>query len=61
MNFLSISKGYTLPQKNFERYGLVISDIKMPVMNGYQFIKQIKEIRPQVKVFFVSASEINYV
>jgi CheY-like chemotaxis protein len=60
--------GFTKPllalehfQKNFEKYGLVISNIKMPVMNGYQFIKQIKEIKPQVKVFFISASEINYV
>lgn len=28
-------------------------------MNGYQFIKQVKEIRPQVKVFFMSAFEVN--
>ncbi len=26
-------------QKNSEQYGLVISDLRMPVMNGYQFIK----------------------
>jgi two-component system response regulator ChvI len=31
----------------------------MPVMNGYQFIKKVKEIKPQVKVFFISAFEIN--
>lgn len=28
-------------------------------MDGYQFIKQVKEIRPQVKVFFMSAFEVN--
>ena len=28
-------------------------------MNGYQFIKKVKEIKPQVKVFFFSAFEIN--
>ena len=44
---------------NSDRYGLVISDLKMPVMNGYQFIKKIKEIKPRVKIFFISAFEID--
>jgi two-component system response regulator ChvI len=44
---------------NPDRYGLVISDLRMPVMNGYQFIKKVKEIKPQVKVFFISAFEID--
>ncbi len=42
-------------QKNSEQYGLVISDIRMPVMDGYEFIKRVKEIKPNVKVFFMSA------
>src|SRR5215813_9129920 len=44
---------------NSDRYGLVISDLRMPVMNGYQFIKKVKEIKPQVKVFFISAFQMN--
>jgi YesN/AraC family two-component response regulator len=31
----------------------------MPGMNGYEFIKRVKEIKPEVKVFFISAFEIN--
>ncbi|MFZ0510871.1 MAG: response regulator [Candidatus Nitrosopolaris sp.] len=46
-------------QINSEQYGLVISDLRMPVMNGYQFIKKVKEIKPQVKVFFISAFDID--
>jgi len=42
-------------QENSEQYGLVISDIRMPVMDGYEFIKKVKEIKPNVKVFFMSA------
>jgi response regulator RpfG family c-di-GMP phosphodiesterase len=42
-------------QDNSEQYGLVISDIRMPVMDGYEFIKKVKEIKPNVKVFFMSA------
>ena len=44
---------------NSEQYGLVISDLRMLVMNGYQFIKKIKDIKPQVKVVFISAFEID--
>jgi YesN/AraC family two-component response regulator len=27
----------------------------MPLIDGYQFIKKVKEIKPDVKVFFMSA------
>ena len=41
--------------KNSYLYWLVVSDIRMPLMYGYQFIKKVKEIKPDVKVFFMSA------
>jgi DNA-binding response OmpR family regulator len=54
--------GFTKPmlaldhfQKNFDLYSLVISDIRMPVMDGYEFIKRVKEIKRDVKVFFMAA------
>ena len=46
-------------QINSELYGLVISDLRMPGMNGYEFIKKVKEIKPQVNVFFMTAFSIN--
>ncbi|MFY9794572.1 MAG: response regulator [Candidatus Nitrosopolaris sp.] len=46
-------------QINSELYGLVITDLRMPGMNGYEFIKKVKEIKPQVKVFFMTAFSIN--
>lgn len=45
-------------QMNSERYGLVISDIRMPVISGYEFIKKIKDIKPLVKVFLMTAFRI---
>lgn len=42
-------------EKNSEKYCLVISDIRMPIMDGYAFTKRVKEIKPNVKVFFMSA------
>ena len=43
---------------NSKNYGLVISDLRMPGMNGYEFIKKVKEIKPEVNVFFMTAFKI---
>ena len=44
---------------NSRDYRIVISDIRMPGMNGYELIKKAKEIHKQVKVVLMSAFEIN--
>ncbi|HEY7573058.1 MAG TPA: response regulator [Nitrososphaeraceae archaeon] len=42
---------------NFLDYNLVISDIRMPIMNGYEFAEEVKKIKPSVKIFLMSAFE----
>ena len=39
-------------------YEMVISDIRMPDMNGYEFIKQVKMLNPKVNVILMTAFEI---
>src|SRR5919197_3704415 len=39
-------------------YDIIISDIRMPGMNGYEFVKHVKERNPKVKVVLMSAFEI---
>jgi DNA-binding NtrC family response regulator len=46
-------------QVNSNEYGLVVSDLRMPRMNGYEFVKRVKEIKPEIKVFLMTAFEIN--
>ena len=40
-------------------HGIVISDIRMPGMNGYEFVKKAKQIDKQVNIILMSAFEIN--
>jgi DNA-binding NtrC family response regulator len=40
---------------------IVISDIRMPGMNGYELVKKVKEIKPECKIILMSAFDINNV
>ena len=41
-------------------YDLVILDIKMPKMDGFELYIKIREIDPKVKICFLTASEMYY-
>jgi two-component system, cell cycle response regulator CpdR len=44
---------------NHKDYSLIISDIRMSVMNGFQFISEARKINPKVKISLMPAFEIN--
>jgi DNA-binding NtrC family response regulator len=46
-------------KRNCKGCELILSDIRMPEMNGYELIRKAKEIDKQVKVVLMSAFEIN--
>ena len=50
-----------LALKNFRKdlYDILILDIKMPKMNGFELYREIKKIDNKVKVCFLTASEFN--
>jgi len=55
--------GFTDPRKALDQfqpghYDFVISDIKMPAMNGFQLVRKIKEKDPHVIIYFLSAFDI---
>jgi DNA-binding NtrC family response regulator len=44
-------------QNNYDKIDLVLSDIRMWKLNGYELVKRIKAIRPQTKVIIMTALE----
>ena len=43
-----------------DAYDLVILDIRMPKMDGFQLYEELKKIDDKVKVVFITAFDINY-
>jgi two-component system response regulator ChvI len=42
------------------QYDIILLDMKMPQMNGYELYRQIKKIDDKVKVCFLTAGEMYY-
>lgn len=45
-------------QDNPEEFGLVISDYRMPQMNGYELCTKLIEFNPNLKVILISAFDL---
>ena len=55
--------GYNDPEKAVQHYrdhdyDLVITDVCMPLLNGFALAKQLKEANPRVKVLFMSGQTL---
>ena len=44
---------------NSKNYGLVLSDVRMPGMPGFEFVRKVRKIEPNVKILLMSAFEIS--
>ena len=44
---------------NHNDYSLIISDIRMPVMNGFQFVREARKLNPKIKILLMTAFEID--
>lgn len=47
--------------KDCKECGIVITDLRMPVMNGFQLVRALRESHPDIKVVLMTAHEINQV
>jgi CheY-like chemotaxis protein len=39
-------------------YGIVISDMMMPFMSGFEFIKQVRAVNPEIVTFVITALDV---
>ena len=46
-------------QNNSNNIDLILSDVRMRKLDGYELVKKIKTIQPETKVVFMTALEIN--
>jgi DNA-binding NtrC family response regulator len=44
---------------NHSTYSLVITDLRMPVMSGFEFLNNIKLVKPKINVVLMSAFDTN--
>ena len=47
-------------QNNCDQIDLVLADIRMRKMDGYELVKKIKAIKPETKVVFMTALETDH-
>ena len=45
---------------NKDFYALVISDLRMPVINGFQLLKTVKDLNPEVRTVLITAFEVEH-
>lgn len=59
-------KGFTDPnlalehfKQNASDYDTVLSDIRMPGINGFELVRKLAEINPQLRIFMMTAFEMH--
>jgi DNA-binding response OmpR family regulator len=52
-------KAWEYFKENGKSCTIVLSDVRMPGMNGFEFCRRVKELRPEAPVLLMTAFEIN--
>jgi DNA-binding NtrC family response regulator len=53
--FIDPVQAFNTLEKRIQEYGLIISDFRMPNLNGHELCTKLKQLNPQLKVILISA------
>jgi CheY-like chemotaxis protein len=42
-----------------EQCQVIVSDVKMPEMTGFQLVRRVKDLRPDIKIIMMTAFDVN--
>ncbi|HZL24334.1 MAG TPA: response regulator [Nitrososphaeraceae archaeon] len=48
-------QAYKILEKEIQKYGLILSDFRMPNLNGYELCTKLKQLNPELEVILMSA------
>ena len=51
-------QAFNILEKKIQEYGLILSDFRMPNLNGYELCTKLKQLNPELKVILMSAYDI---
>jgi DNA-binding NtrC family response regulator len=48
-------QAYKILEKEIQEYGLILSDFRMPNLNGYELCTKLRKLNPELEVILMSA------
>jgi DNA-binding NtrC family response regulator len=53
--FIDPIQAFSILEKKIQEYGLILSDFRMPKLNGYELCNKLIQINPELEVILMSA------
>jgi DNA-binding NtrC family response regulator len=54
-SFIDPIKAFNTLEKKIQEYGLILSDFRMPNLNGYELCTKLRQLNPELEVILMSA------
>jgi DNA-binding NtrC family response regulator len=56
--FIDSIRALTTLEKKIQEYGLILSDFRMPNLNGYELCTKLRQLNPKLEVILMSAYDM---
>ena len=55
--FIDPIQALNIVEKKIQEYGLILSDYRMPKLNGYELCNKLRQLNPKLQVILILASD----